>query len=245
MDNKEMQAQFIQWLGKKTGVKSEKELMDVIKKLQSTEGAMEQTIQEFKNEMGGEQAPPVLKAGGKFDYLDCLSKLKKGGTINCGCGAKVPKVQKAFLGSVLGAFKGASSILKGGTSLAKGAKTLSTISKVAKVGQQAIGIGKNVMGAMQPTTGVAQAPMQGVATGGQAIPSPIGQVGQPANPITGVPMATALNTRVTPGLQPMGTQVKQLGMQPMKTIAPKLIAEKGAKLKVKTVDKKSMPTMKK
>jgi hypothetical protein len=243
MDEKEMQAQFIQWLAKKTGAKSEQELTEVIKKLQSTEGAMEQTLQQFQSEMsGGQQEQPAYKVGGKLAYIECLSKLKKGGKMDCGCGAKMPKVQKAQAGAALGlfskiggAFKGAQGILSGAKTagtLAKGAQTLATINKVAGYGQQALNIGKNIVGGMQPTEGVQQPTM--TAQGTQ-----LGTITPPAtaNPVTGAPTATVLNTRVAPTLQPMGTQARPPGMLPMKPIAPKLVAN-GTKLEAKETPSK-------
>lgn len=87
MEDQEMQAQFIQWLAQKTGVKTEDELKQVIMKLQSDKGQMQQVMQEFQAEMSGGQGQPTMqRAGGKLAYLRCLSQFKKGGNIDCGCG---------------------------------------------------------------------------------------------------------------------------------------------------------------
>jgi len=210
MDNKEIQAQFIKWLANKTGAKSEQELTDIIKKLQSTEGAMEQTIQEFKKELGESQSESMFKKGGKLDYLDCLSKFKKGGKMDCGCGSKSPKIQKAFLGSVLGALKGASTIMKGGTSAIKGAQTLATIGKVANTAQGMLNIGKNIVGGTNPV----------------GLPSANNIQNPSMEPLedtsTSSPLTT-LGVRKTQSLKPMNTP-KQSGLKPMIPIAtPKLV----------------------
>lgn len=99
--DEQMQQQFIQWLAKKTGAKTQEDLQRVLAKLQSTKGQMEQVVQQFQQEMsGGQGSPddgttmeqPAFKAGGTLSYINCL---KQGGTMDCGCikkGAKGTKV---------------------------------------------------------------------------------------------------------------------------------------------------------
>lgn len=94
MNDQDMQAQFIQWLAKKTGAKTEAELKQVVEKLQADEPTMQKVMAQFQAEMGGQanEAPQFAK-GGKLDYIECLQHMKKGGKMDCGCGKKVTKGQ--------------------------------------------------------------------------------------------------------------------------------------------------------
>lgn len=100
MNEQEMQQQFMQWLAKKTGVKNEQELQQVLSKLQGDPERMQQAMQEFQNEASGGQ--PIMKDGGKLAYIECL---KKGGDINCGCIKKGKDGTKATSQTNAGAIK--------------------------------------------------------------------------------------------------------------------------------------------
>lgn len=230
MEDKEMQNQFIQWLAKKTGVKSEEELKQVLVKLQSNKEQLNQMVQEFKTEIGGEQPQPQFKTGGKLAYLNCLEKFKKGGKVDCGCGGvkmeKGAKVPKAFLGAALGAMKGAGAILKGGTSAVKGAQTLANVAKGANFGLKALSVGKQIAGGMKPGMTTQTKNVLG-DTATMSVPN----MNTPTQPTFQVGMMNSPND--IPGGQVLypPTMNQQVNTQPR-------IVEKGAKLKAKVGKKK-------
>lgn len=228
MEDQEMQAQFIQWLAQKTGAKTEDELKQVIMKLQSDKGQMQQVMQEFQAEMSGGQ-PTMQRAGGKLAYLRCLSQFKKGGKVDCGCGGakmeKGAKVPKAFLGAVMGAIKGAGAIAKGGASVAKGAQALATAGKVAGMANKAIGIGQQVAGALKPRPAGTSTNATGLQ-GYQTMPN----INTPTMPSFQVGMVDSPN-------DVPGGRVLYPGVQnSVQDTTPKLV-EKGAKLKAKKLKK--------
>ena len=106
--NEQEQQQFIQWLAKKTGAKTEQDVKQVLAKLQANKQQFQQVIQQFKTEMAQGQGGPseepqqedmaTYSSGGKLSYIDCL---KKGGVVDCGCGGtKMKKVKKGQDGLV-------------------------------------------------------------------------------------------------------------------------------------------------
>lgn len=79
--DEQMQQQFIQWLSQKLGVQSEEELQSAIE--QMGEQGVQQALQQFQQEMGGQKAAAYLK-GGKLEYLKSLQSFKKGGKLHEG-----------------------------------------------------------------------------------------------------------------------------------------------------------------
>lgn len=106
--DEQTQQQFIQWLAKKTGAKTQQDLQKVLAKLQSNKGQMEQVIQQFQQEMTSTQEgqsaieEPMYEKGGKLPYVDCL---KKGGAVDCGCVKKGSKGTKVTSQANAGAIK--------------------------------------------------------------------------------------------------------------------------------------------
>lgn len=229
MNDQDMQAQFIQWLAKKTGAKTEAELKQVIEKLQADEPTFKKVMAQFEAEMGN-QTQTTMKNGGRLDYLNCLKQFKKGGTMkDCGCDGK--KIVKGFAG--LAAIGKAVTKAPG---LAKG------VTKLPTMGQKVAGAASNLKRNMQSVQGIANTitKVGDAASKVGGIVSSVGQTAQvfkngPTAPINQVTGST--NTPSTYNVGTFGMYNNPSGPGGISTsdpnqarVIPKL-AEKGAKLK--------------
>lgn len=80
--DEQTQQQFIQWLSQKLGVQSQEELESAVQEM--GEEGIQQALQQFQQEMGGQQQAAAFLNGGKLDYLKNLRSFKKGGVIKEG-----------------------------------------------------------------------------------------------------------------------------------------------------------------
>lgn len=101
MDDKELQQKFLQFLVKKSGAKTQKDLEKYVQSL--GEEGLKKAYEEFSKEVINEQNKKVNKAahGMKLNYIKNLKNqcaddeelvyFKKGGTLDCGCRKKMQK----------------------------------------------------------------------------------------------------------------------------------------------------------
>ena len=80
--DEQTQQQFIQWISEKLGVNSEQELQSALQEM--GEEGIQQAMQQFTQEMQGNQQAAAFLQGGRLDYIKSLQSLKKGGKIKNG-----------------------------------------------------------------------------------------------------------------------------------------------------------------